>query len=94
MTAQEAVRAAKSYVLEMFAEEGVSNLGLEELEFDDDDNTWRVTVGFSRPWNKQSNPFVATIASGGEIAQRSYKTVRINGQSAQVLSIRNREVAV
>ena len=90
MTAQEAVRAAKGYIAEMFAEEGVSNLGLEEIELDDKDDTWRVTVGFSRPWSTQRNPLAAALAG----SERSYKTVRIDNVRATVLSIRNREIAV
>ena len=34
MDVKEAVNTAKAYVAELFANEGLSNLGLEEVEFD------------------------------------------------------------
>jgi hypothetical protein len=49
MDVKEAVATAKKYVGELFTQEGITNLGLEEIEFDEQAGEWRVTVGFSRP---------------------------------------------
>ncbi len=94
MNAQEAVRTAKGYILEMFAEEGVTNLGLEEIEFDEQSGAWLVTIGFSRPWNTSDNPFSIVGRDGRKLADRSYKSVRIDDGTRAVLSVRNREVAL
>jgi hypothetical protein len=51
-----AVRIAVRHVQELFEAEDVSNVGLEEIFFNSDDNTWIVTVGFSRPWDYQKAP--------------------------------------
>ena len=56
MDVKDAVNAAKTYVAQLFADEGLSNLGLEEVEFDDGSGAWRVTVGFSRPWDRWKYP--------------------------------------
>jgi hypothetical protein len=37
----EAVRTAKSYLQEILADEAVVNIGLEELEYEDEANVWR-----------------------------------------------------
>src|SRR5690606_20179899 len=42
---QEAIRRAKEYVLDVFRDEEPTNVGLEEVEFDDRDNVWNVTIG-------------------------------------------------
>lgn len=102
MNAKEAVAAAKTYVEEMFADEQITDLGLEEVEFEDATNCWRITVGFSRPqiaetYNK--NPF-NELRKGGSLIEmmrekalsRSYKVVTINDNSAQVVSVKNREL--
>ena len=51
MDVKEAAKLAKDYVADLFAEEGIGNLGLEEIELVADGHYWVVTVGFSRPWD-------------------------------------------
>ena len=63
MDVKEAVAYAKRYVLELFADENVTNIGLEEVEFDDRVNEWCVTIGFSRPWDEPRNVFTALAGS-------------------------------
>ena len=87
MDVKKAVDIAKSYIIDLFKDEELSNLGLEEVELDET-NEWYVTLGFSRPWDKP-NTAVAVLAGG---THRSYKTVRISDQSGAVLSVKTREV--
>jgi hypothetical protein len=47
----DAIKIAKDYVNEVFADEHVTNLGLDETEYDPATGRWYITVGFSRPWN-------------------------------------------
>lgn len=51
MDVKEAVRMARKYTAELFADDGIENLGLEEVVFDDEEKAWKVTIGFSRPWD-------------------------------------------
>jgi hypothetical protein len=90
MDVREAVQAAKTYVAELFADEGLSNLGLEEVEFDDTTGVWRVTVGFSRPWDRLPTS-IAAMAQGGASLPRSYKIVRIDDATGRVVSVKARE---
>jgi hypothetical protein len=46
MTAKQAVGKALEYFREFFSDQVVENVLLEELEFDESDRNWRVTIGF------------------------------------------------
>ena len=76
MDVKEASRIAKDYVNEVYREEEIADVGLEEVELDDAASLWKITVGFTRPWNTK-NP--VTTALGVSRPERSYKVVRIDG---------------
>ena len=81
-----AVRTAKTYVSEVFKEEQIANLGLEEVEHDE--LTWNITIGFSRPWNLTRNALNNLVRT--EVPDRSYKIVVINDSDGRVLSMKDR----
>jgi len=91
MEVKQAVELAKSHIEDLFGGERISNVGLEEVEFDDRSAEWSVTIGFSRPWDKPENTF-AVLAQQLTYPKRTYKVVRINDATGQVRSVRNREV--
>ncbi len=86
MDVKEAVRTAKEYIAELFTDETITNIGLEEVEFNDTSNNWEVTIGFSRSW--AINALVATLSH--QPPTRSYKLVCINDASGKVLSLKDR----
>ncbi len=96
MDVKSAVRKALEYVGELFESESISNLGLEEVEFDASGQVWVVTVGFSRPWDYSKN-VVTTLSKQSDQPKRSYKIVKIkdafNSMDAEVISIKTHEVA-
>ncbi len=83
MDVKEVVRVAKNYVAELFRDEDITHVGLEEVDFDQSDN-WVVTIGFSRPWDRNIGSVLAGQAS------RSYKVVRIRDEDGKVLSVKER----
>ena len=83
MDVKEVVRAAKNYVAELFGDEDIIHVGLEEVDFDQSDN-WVVTVGFSRPWDRN----IGSVLGGQP--SRSYKVVRIRDEDGKVLSVKDR----
>ena len=83
MDVKEVVRVAKNYVTELFGDEDITHVGLEEVDFDQSD-TWVVTIGFSRPWDRNIGSVL-----GGRIS-RSYKVVRIRDEDGKVLSVNER----
>lgn len=92
MDVNEAVMHAKQHVLQLFATEGVENIGLEEVEFNDVNSTWSITIGFSRPWDQPQSTAFAAISGRLLYPKRTYKVVRISDADAKVISVKNREV--
>ena len=91
MDAKSAVRLAKEHVLDLFSDEDPSNVGLEELELDDD-GTWQVTIGFSRPWDVESKNALSILVQTASL-RRSYKVIQIDDASKRVVSVKNRMAA-
>ena len=87
MDVKEVAKIAKAYAAELFAEENIMHLGLEEAEFESISDTWKITVGFSRPWD-QKNVLSAALGEGRPL--RSYKVMRINNESGDVESLKDR----
>ena len=83
MDVKEAVQVAKNYVIELFAEEGIVDVGLEEVDIELSD-TWVVTIGFSRPWNRN----IGSVLGGQP--SRSYKAVRVQDKNGKVMSVKDR----
>ncbi len=83
-----AVEKAKAFVIELFANEQIRNLGLEEVEFDESEHAWLITLGFTRPWD-QAN-FASKL---GMLEPRTYKIIRIS-EDGTVVSVKNRQPAI
>lgn len=86
MDVKAAAQAALAYVADLFAEEQIGDLGLEEVEKDDRTDQWRITVGFSRPWERAGG---AMVAITGQPRPRSYKVLTIDPDGT-VVSLKNR----
>ncbi len=87
MDVKEAAHKAKNYLTDLYSDEAITNVGLEEVEFDDLSRDWSITVGFSRPWNHRG-PLVSALIEGR--SDRSYKAVRIHDADGRVVSLKDR----
>ena len=88
MDVKEAVQAAKKHVAEIFADESIANVGLEEVEFDEIEQVWAITIGFSRFWGRIGD--VVRALDGN--AARTFKIVRIEDKTGRVQSVKHRAV--
>jgi hypothetical protein len=88
MDVKAAVALAKNHITDLFAQEGLTNLGLEEVEYDEAREQWRITVGFSRRWD---HPGGGTLFTTDGIT-RTYKVVIID-KDGKAMSVKNRETA-
>ena len=86
MDVKQAARTAREYLSELYSEEQVTDIGLEEVVFDDVSKEWRITIGFSRPWNRRN-------ALRGLSEARSYKVVCIDDWTRKVTSLKDRLLA-
>jgi hypothetical protein len=91
MDVKEAIAAAKKYVNEIYADEQVTNLGLEEVEHALGDSKWVITLGFSRPWNTPRTRAQEVLENLGAVSslKRSYKVITI-ADDGTILSMKNR----
>ena len=87
MDVKEAAKLAKEYVADLFADEGIANIGLEEIQLESDGHFWKVTVGFSRPWDHGG---LATMTLGQKGLRRSYKVLQIDNLTGNVESVKDR----
>lgn len=85
MDMKEAAQAAKEHVADLYAVEGIDDIGLEEIDRDGD--TWKITVGFSRPWDQKNE---ASVILGQTQLRRSFKQLLIDDSSGRVKSIKDR----
>ena len=88
MDVKQAVQTAKEHVAEIFTDESIANVGLEEVEFDELNQVWAITIGFSRFWGR---PGDIVRALDGNTA-RTFKIVRIEDNSGRVQSVKHRIV--
>lgn len=87
MKLEEAIHAAKDHVERSFADEGIEQIGLEEIEFDNSERTWKVTIGFKRKFKSHmSMPLIETT-------DRTYRVVTISDEDREVRSVKVREFA-
>ncbi len=90
MEIKEAVKAALRHVQEIFAGEKLSDVGLEEVRFDEAGQAWEVTIGFSRPWDYPAPTAFAPFAE--RLPKREYKVARVKDSTGSVESVLIREV--
>ena len=86
MEVKAAVKIAKTHIADLFADEDIANVGLEEVEYSDALHRWIVTIGFSRPWDHK-NPLTAAL---GERPGRSYKVLHVDDKDGSVVSLNDR----
>lgn len=85
MEVKEVVKIAIDYVANVFSAESPSNIGLEEITFDEENECWKVTVGFSRPWDYQTPGIVADMRP--RQPNRQYKVVKVSDTDGKIKAI-------
>ncbi len=92
METLEAIAAAKKYLQEVFADEKITDISLEEIENLGD--RWRLVLAFSRPWNTPRTRAQEVLEQIGAAspARRSYKTLVLLDDGS-VQSMKDRQTA-
>ncbi len=81
---KEAVKIARDFATELYQDEEVSNIGLEEVNFDETTQQWAVTIGFDTNRKKVSRPNKPLSIIGNlnnEVSEepiRAYKVIRLD----------------
>ena len=89
MDAKEAIAAAKRYVNEIYADEQVTNLGLEEIEHVLAAGNWVITLGFSPALEHSADTSTRSCKYSGAVSslKRSYKVITMSDDGT-VLSMK------
>ena len=91
MNVKQAARAAKEHIIDIFDDEQITRIALEEVEFDSTTDEWRVTIGFNRPWDANNAP--TSRLTSDLYRDRAFKVVRIKDGSGEVSAIADRMLA-
>lgn len=92
----QAVAQAKAYVKRLFAGESILHVGIEEVEYDEEQRVWNVTIGFFREWDAKSpSPTPAYLEPiigkrYQEWNRRTFKVLAVEGESGNVRSMTHR----
>ena len=92
MEVKEAVRLARDHIMELFAPEGISSVRLEEVVFDDEDDIWKITIGFMRPEDSTKSSLVNPLSDMFNLRERVYKSVHIRDSNGHVIAVLNRSI--
>lgn len=87
----EAVQAAKRYAKEVFGDEDISRIRLEEINYDAAKDEWQITVGFSY----QGSPTQLQKKVGMErtYGNRQYKVVHVRDRDGEFVGLTDRMLA-
>jgi len=88
---EEAVRAAKKWLAQVYADESIARIALEEVRFRD--GNWEITLGFNRLDPDAVEHNVKAIEDLYARRLRVYKVLVVAGNDNHVLEMRDREVA-
>ncbi len=89
MRVEEAIASAKSFFEKVFAEEQISHVRLEEVEYDEAGKAWLVTLSAVQP-SSSVDRWTAMIDKSG--LHRSYKTVTIDDGGSRLPSVKIRQI--
>lgn len=88
MRVEDAIADAKTFFQKVFAEEEVSQARLEEVEYDEAEQAWLVTLSVVQS-SASPDRWTSLI---DRPAQRSYKTVRIDDGGTRQPSVKIRQI--
>jgi hypothetical protein len=90
MGVKDAIAKAKAYIRDIYADEQVTALTLEEVEHDPSTGAWIVTIGFSRPWSSPRTIVQEALENTAAVTilKRANKVVTMS-EDGTVISMKN-----
>ena len=92
MDAKEAIRETKRLVRELYADEDIAEIRLEELESEDLSDSWLVTLGLLRPARGPDDRH--SFLRPEPLLKRTYKIVKIPNDHLAKKSMKIREMTM
>jgi hypothetical protein len=86
---KDAVKIAQDYIRELYTQDEIRDLALEEVEISEDNKFWIVTIGFTKQMSQPLNPMEAM---SGPKFSRFQKELKIDAESSLVRSMKNKKL--
>jgi len=86
LTLKDAVKHAKDFIADLYRDDQVTDLMLEEIRLSSDKREWQVTIGFTPPWMHRG---VGAVLDPHP-ARRTYKMVNVDAETGEVRDLRMR----
>jgi hypothetical protein len=90
MDVKSAVSEAKKWLADVMAEERIANIRLEEVEFDDSEESWLITLGFFRPMHKSGKR--GLVPDFSDVVNphmgRVYRVIKVKEPDGKVISMK------
>ena len=93
LTVKDAVQAAQRWVRDLYPEEDLQHLRLEEVKLSDDERLWNITLGWAESAVREPTSLSAMFSQDLRTLPRVYKTLEVDSESGTVKSMKIREVA-
>ncbi len=87
-----AVSNAMQFIRELYADNQIKGVLLEEIEFSEPANQWLITIGFTINKTRENSSALADLILPEREIARKYKIVYIDAQSGKPISMKIREI--
>lgn len=84
LNVKNAVKIALNYVKELYEDNNLQDLMLEEVDFSEAANQWLITVGFSLPENQEETQPLIAPSKNRQTLSRRYKIVNVNAKTGSI----------
>lgn len=88
---KEAAAAAERYARELYSDQEIRYLRLEEVEMSNDGRFWNITLGWTEPEPTRLPAALSSVAVLHS-PQRVYKIFRVDAEKGEVRSMKIRDV--
>lgn len=90
---KEAVRRALAFLHDLYSDEALPNLRLEEVELSEDGRYWLITYGFTAAeQDVESNALWSAVGGSTTHQRRDYKLIRVDAETGTPVSMKIRPV--
>jgi len=86
---KKAVNSSRKYLKELYRDDELKDIALEEVEKSEDEKYWFVTLGFTQNLSEPLNPMEAMT---GPKSTRVFKVFKIDAANGEVLSMKIRKI--
>jgi hypothetical protein len=90
---KQAVRSAMEFARELFGEQELRHLRVEEVELSEDERTWNITLGWVEPAIREKYALVQGTDEGVQKLPRVYKLFTVDAERGTVRGTKIRYVA-